>query len=173
MMLTSSYCDAGELRKNDNHVASIALVALPGILIVDHIHFQYNGFLFGILVLSISTLFKKKKPILSAGLFASLICFKHIFLYLLPAFAVYLGRTVCLTQSYHIDFRRITLMGLSVSTVFALAFGPFIFYGQLPQLFQSLFPFSRGLCHAYWAPNAWALYSFADRVLIQGFYIVI
>lgn len=112
----------------------------------------------------------RKQPMMlySGILFATLLCFKHIYLYLAPAYFVYLLRAYCLDirSPFRPRFQNILLLGSSVIGIFGITLGPFAYWNQLEQLKQRLFPFSRGLCHAYWAPNIWAMYSFVDRVLI-------
>jgi alpha-1,3-glucosyltransferase len=152
------------------HAASLSILLSPGLLIIDHIHFQYNGFLYGILVLSI-VLARRQGTLLYSGVtFAVLLCLKHIYLYLSLAYFVYLFRVYCLDPKSFLKprFRNTVKLGLAILGVFGAAFGPFAYWGQLDQLKRRLFPFSRGLCHAYWAPNIWAMYSFVDRVLIQS-----
>ncbi|OJJ88448.1 dolichyl-P-Glc:Glc1Man(9)GlcNAc(2)-PP-dolichol alpha-1,3-glucosyltransferase ALG8 [Aspergillus glaucus CBS 516.65] len=151
------------------HIASLSILLSPGLLIIDHIHFQYNGFLYGLLILSI-VLARKQSTLLYSGItFAILLCLKHIHLYLALAWFVYLLRAYCLDPKSVLRprFRNAFKLGLGVLGVFGLAFGPFAHWNQLLQLKDRLFPFSRGLCHAYWAPNIWAMYSFTDRLLIQ------
>ena len=69
-----------------------------------------------------------------------------------------------------IRFDKLTRLAAVVVGVCLLSFGPFVLSGgfdQLRQIFSRLFPFQRGLNHAYWAPNVWALLSSLDRALIQ------
>lgn len=106
--------------------------------------------------------------LLSGILFALLLCMKHIYLYLAPAYFIYLLRTYCLQPQnvFRPQFQNTIKLGVSIIGVFGATFGPFAAWDQLAQLQSRLFPFARGLCHAYWAPNVWAIYSFLDRVLI-------
>ncbi|KAF2721206.1 glycosyltransferase family 57 protein [Polychaeton citri CBS 116435] len=156
--------------KKQHHAAALSILTSPGLLIIDHIHFQYNGAMYGILILSIVLARSRSTLLASGALFAALLCMKHIYLYLAPAYFVFLLRSYCLgpRSIFHIQFLNCIKLGLCVSVITALAFGPFIYMDQIEQVFSRLFPFSRGLCHAYWAPNVWAMYSFTDRVLIYA-----
>ncbi|XP_058041534.1 probable dolichyl pyrophosphate Glc1Man9GlcNAc2 alpha-1,3-glucosyltransferase isoform X1 [Ahaetulla prasina] len=153
-------------------VLSVLLLWNFGLLIVDHIHFQYNGFLFGLLLLSIARVFQKRY-LEGAFLFAVLLHFKHIYLYVAPAYGIYLLRSYCFAQNHpdgslrwrSFSFLRVIVLGLIVCLVSAVSLGPFLVWGQLPQVISRLFPFKRGLCHAYWAPNVWAVYNSFDKIL--------
>ncbi|XP_072957766.1 dolichyl pyrophosphate Glc1Man9GlcNAc2 alpha-1,3-glucosyltransferase [Typha angustifolia] len=135
----------------------------PALLIVDHIHFQYNGYLLGIFLLSLA--FLEEGRDLSGGVvFAVLLCSKHLFLVAAPVYFVYLLRHYCVGGLWR-GMRRFLTMGAAVGVVFAAAFGPFFYHGQIKQVFSRLFPFGRGLCHAYWAPNFWVFYIILDKVL--------
>lgn len=145
-------------------VLSFLFLWNPGLLIVDHIHFQYNGLLSGILLLSLARMVEEKF-IESAFWFSILLNMKHIYLYVAPAYFIYLLRVYCFDKD--LKFLRVNFAKLSsiVGGIFIFSLGPFIVMGQMKQLFARLFPFGRGLTHAYWAPNFWALYNGVDKVL--------
>ncbi|XP_063233348.1 probable dolichyl pyrophosphate Glc1Man9GlcNAc2 alpha-1,3-glucosyltransferase [Bacillus rossius redtenbacheri] len=147
-------------------VTSLLLLGNAGLLMVDHVHFQYNGYLLGFLLLSVARMFQGR-CLEGAFWFAILLNHKHIFMYVAPAYFVYLLRSYCFSDPQRwrsFSPGRLARLALVVLSVCLVSFGPFIALGQLGQVLTRLFPFKRGLCHAYWAPNAWALYNAADKM---------
>lgn len=96
---------------------------------MDHLHFQYNGFLLGMLLLSISFL-EEGKDLMGGLIFAALLCFKHLFAVAAPVYFVYLFRHYCRGALVK-GFGKLVLMGSVVLVVFAAAYGPFVYYGQV------------------------------------------
>jgi len=150
----------------------ILLLSNTGLFLVDHIHFQYNGFLSGILLLSIGSL-GTGNYMLASVWFSVLLNLKHIYLYIAPAYGIFMLRSYCFksTQDGRILWSSFSLLhllslGVAVLANVVIAFGPFLHCGQLEQVLSRLFPFRRGLCHAYWAPNTWAVYNMVDKVLV-------
>ncbi|TDH70399.1 hypothetical protein CCR75_000371 [Bremia lactucae] len=180
-----------------------------GLLLVDHIHFQYNGMLLGLLILS-ATKFRLQQDFHGAILYAILLMFKHIYLYAAPLYFIYLLGHYCYVKKIpeHEPFHRnddsqekmqrtrsisstdihetiqfihdgnvvfswtnFFKVGGTVLAIFLFAFGSILWNHDDPvagfiQILSRLFPVQRGLCHAYWAPNVWALYALLDKVLV-------
>ena len=101
-----------------NHMGASALVLLNGgLLLVDHVHFQYNGFLFGVLLISMAALRRHgnfaassvrtpagsamKWALAGGAAFAALLGLKHLFLPLAPIFFLHLLFGFCFTNDAH------------------------------------------------------------------------
>jgi len=141
---------------------TMGLVGNAGLVIVDHIHFQFNGMLLGVLVWSLAFA-KSGKNVLSALCFAVLLNLKHLFAYAAPVYFLFLLRNHCRGKFAIVHFFA---LAATVSLVTAASVGPFLWAGQGKAMLGRLFPFGRGLLHAYWAPNFWALYAGADKLFV-------
>lgn len=144
-----------------------------GHVIVDHIHFQYNGFLNGLLLLSMVNIVEGN-IVAGTAWYAILLNFKHIYLYMAPGYATYLLIYCCISKHsnserhflpFKINIILIFKLATSVLLVFMVSLLPFHLSGSLMPMLKRLFPFQRGLVHAYWAPNVWALYTALDVIL--------
>lgn len=171
-------------------VPFLLVFASPGLLIVDSIHFQYNAPLIALLLFAVSKAQEsqgRKEDLVAAAAFAALVCSKHLFACLGPLFALhFLGRCLGRGKAAMLDAESsgkgksssaasavaasasLALpLAAIVTLVVAAAFGPFALSkpSSLGPFLARLFPFDRGLLHAYWAANAWALAAGADVAL--------
>lgn len=111
---------------------AVTLLGNFGLLIIDHIHFQYNGIMFGILLISISKILEEKF-LQSAFYFAVLLNMKHIFIYISPVFIVYLFKFYCCrSATIQRAFVNLLKLGAIVIGVTVISFGPF--YDHIPQV---------------------------------------
>ena len=154
----------------------LLVVLNPGLLWLDHVHFQYNGMLLGILLASLGLLVRGANVrgiyhhvcnLLAAALFAILLTMKHLYLGLAPLYFVYLLSVYCMTPSFNsANFLSVAVV---TGTSLALPFIPFALetnpINQLTQMMSRLFPFGRGLVHDYWAANIWAIWVLSEKVV--------
>ena len=101
-------------RQNCQWTVFLLIVWHPGLLWLDHVHFQYNGMLLGILLASFACLLRANQVtstlyqrtwsfdgyiLVSAALFALLLTFKHLYLTLSLWYFMYLLRRYCLATA--------------------------------------------------------------------------
>jgi alpha-1,3-glucosyltransferase len=143
--------------------AFLLVVLNPGLLWLDHIHFQYNGAMLGILLASLGLLVRGRTRrgwsyhihhLGAAVLYALLVTMKHLYLPLAPIYFVYLLSNYCF-QDTQFSFRNFSNVATVTATTLILPFIPFLVQedplNQMSQIATRLFPFGRGLVHDYWA----------------------
>ncbi|XP_037071401.1 probable dolichyl pyrophosphate Glc1Man9GlcNAc2 alpha-1,3-glucosyltransferase [Pollicipes pollicipes] len=151
---------------------AVLTLGSAGLLIVDHIHFQYNGLLLGLLLMSYACM-TQGRYLKSALLFTVLLNMKHIFLYLAPAYFVFLlaqllrpstGRRLAATAASGAH----PPLGLVVLGVFAVSLGRSPPSASFPRCSRGCFPFKRGSVPRLLAPNFWVLYNLADKLAVAA-----
>ncbi|CAN8070733.1 unnamed protein product [Agarophyton chilense] len=165
--LLSTLVSCEKLSKSQISSAASLLLFVPGLTLVDNIHFQYNALPISLLLLTLSYLFRGR-PHLACVAFCVGLNLKQTLLPLVPTISVYFLATLPRRLSSAIR----TLFSLFFVTMVTLfvPWVPLYFVGgasYTKAAISRLFPFGRGLLHANWAPNFWALYAVADRILLQ------
>jgi len=124
----------------------ISLALYPGIILIDHGHFQYNSISLGLFIAAVSAIFNHR-DCLGSLLFTLALNYKQMELYhALPFFFYLLAR--CNQQpSVGKKIGKLIVIGLTVLVTFGIIWFPFIRFGldSVLQVLIRLFPFNRGV----------------------------
>ena len=174
-----NFCRIIKLNLNKYYILLFSILFNSGLVIVDNIHFQYNGILFGLLFISFGFIAKKQYA-LGAIFYTVCLCMKHLFIYFAPAYFLFYFHYIVINKIKKKKYQKLIinliLIVLGMLSVLLITFLPFIVISiknknlsLLIQIKERLFPLDRGLLHTYWAPNFWALYSSFDKVLYYSY----
>lgn len=145
LVITALYSTAA-----DRATAFTLVAAQPGLLVIDHGHFQYNNISIGLALLA-AGLIMHNWDLAGAFVFALALNYKQMTLYYAPAFfLVLLAR--CIERGQGITPKSIfyiAQVGFAVVMAFALCWAPFLLQEnpleQVMQILHRVFPVGRGL----------------------------
>jgi len=127
-------------------LSSLLLVTYPGLILIDHGHFQYNSISLGLFIMAVA-LTTRGYDVLGSICFSAALNYKQMELYhALPFFFYLLGK--CLHQrGFCRKFMKLIVIGIAVVGTFAAIWLPFMLAGldSSLQVLKRIFPVDRGL----------------------------
>ncbi|EWC46001.1 hypothetical protein DRE_04794 [Drechslerella stenobrocha 248] len=150
VIFTKWHSRAAGTDRYDRSIALATLLALPGLIVVDYGHFQYNSVMLGLAILAFAS-FLADRLLWGSLFFVMSLCFKQMALYYAPAVFAYLlglcvsfgsrggedgesrggggngGFSITLPAplKVRIDLQTLLLLGVTVVSTFAVMVAPF------------------------------------------------
>lgn len=122
----------------------LLMLMYPGLMLIDHGHFQYNCISLGFTLLAVTSLLTGRE-IIGSALFYLALNYKQMELYhAMPFFCYLLGS--CLKSFRNNGFFRLVKIGTTVIITTGLCWFPFLYSKHsMLQVLHRLFPFARGV----------------------------
>jgi len=152
MRLTVIACDllvlfpAIFMFSNKHYLTPVTLLAYPGLVLIDHGHFQYNDVSLGLFLAAVGFILRGRE-IIASIFFVTALNYKQMELYHALPFFFYLLGNCAGQRTYGAKIAKLIKIGLAVMISFGVIWAPFIMLGQdsVLQVVLRIFPFSRGL----------------------------
>jgi len=128
------------------NLASLFLSTYPGLILIDHGHFQYNGISLGLFIMAVA-LVTRDYDVIGSVIFCVALNYKQMELYhALPFFFYLLGKSLHQPSIFR-KMLKLIVIGIAVIGTFCLIWLPFILAGPdtCLQVVRRVFPIDRGV----------------------------